>query len=440
MKGAPTFLIPSGVARHLLGAWAGPTGTLHIKYDKPQNLELIVGGTFDGEAAFQVREGFLGRHRSRFADVQTNFGLWYRVDPDEQELWWELASREGAVSPDIFRSRIRQGWKTPPRFGIQFILTVAILDDKPVCRAWIANETQVVPAPLIYVDEGADIYSPLNGLWPLNDLADAAAIVVGVGSIGVAASLGLASYGVRHIILVDPDRLLQHNLVRHQLDCSHIGRYKVSGVEELIESRYPGVEVTPLALDVVSDADKLRPLFRESTLIIGATDGVAPRQTLNHLAQWAKKPLVLAAVFDDGGIGEIIRLVPEGETGCLTCLREQLREDDLIEPERTLDLGYGTGFIHRPMTAIGGDLAIVGQLAAKVAVATILEDRGHKDQALAGDHAVIGLRPTPGLQGPFDVGYSGEIKWNNIGSRRPGCPDCDPAVLLGDEGGCDGRF
>jgi len=431
MRGEPVLVLPSSVARHLIGPHAGPWGTLHIKYDKPQELQLIVGATFKGENGFIEQGGFLGSHRSRYADITTDLGVWYRVSPDLQGVWQDLVNRDAAVAPDFFKTLVPQGWIAPPVLGTQIVLTAAVIDGTPLWRAWCVQANQVAPADLIYLDEELDIYDPLRGLWPLDDLAQVHATIIGLGSLGAPTALALAAYGVRHLTLIDPDRLQQHNLIRHVLDASHIGRFKVSGIEELITARFPDVTVLPLALDVIDAADKVRPILRESTIILGATDGVAPRQAINHLACWAQKPLVQAAILDSGGIGEIIRVRPGEGTGCLTCLRDRLREEDLIEPERSIDLGYGTGFIHRPMTAVGGDIALVGQFAAKVVVATILEACGHDDLRLPADHAVIGLRPVPGLEGPFDV-CAGEIRWSEVGPHRPECPDCgelvDPSV------------
>ena len=95
-----------------------------------------------------------------------------------------------------------------------------------------------------------------------------------------------------------------------------------------------------------------------------------------------------------------------------------------MDPEATLDRGYGAGTRHLPMTAVGADLGLVGQLAAKAAVATLLQARGYRDQRLPGDHAVIGLRPLPGIAAPFDVERAGEVKWSELPAPRPGCPSC----------------
>jgi hypothetical protein len=133
---------------------------------------------------------------------------------------------------------------------------------------------------------------------------------------------------------------------------------------------------------------------------------------------------VLACVLADGAVGEILRVRPGSGSGCLLCHRAELQAAARLDPEPGLDLPYGTGLQHRPMTAVGGDLALVGEFAAKAAVATLLEARGYHDQRLPAEHAVLGLRPVPGLTPPFDVTRAGDVRWAPVGPPRPSCPTC----------------
>ena len=228
-------------------------------------------------------------------------------------------------------------------------------------------------------DPKADPITELADDWPIEALAEARITVVGVGSIGSAVGHALAMAGVGHLSLVDDDRLLWHNLVRHQSTRRDVGRYKVDAVADAITARSPRTMVDPLRLNVITNADMMRPLFDASDLIVCAADGVSPRRVVSHLAHRAKKTAVLACVLVDGAIGEVLRLRPWPGHGCLLCQRQKLVNDGVLDPEPLLDRPYGTGDRHLPMTAIGSDLQIVGQLAAKLAVATILEAHGHYD-------------------------------------------------------------
>jgi len=75
------------------------------------------------------------------------------------------------------------------------------------------------------------------------------------------------------------------------------------------------------------------------------------------------------------------------------------------------------------MTTVGSDLAMIGQLAAKVAVATVLETAGHYDQHISEEYAIAGLRRAADVAAPFDT-RPGQIRWLPAAPQRPGCPTC----------------
>jgi hypothetical protein len=201
---------------------------------------------------------------------------------------------------------------------------------------------------------------------------------------------------------------------------------KVDGLAEQILRSWPDTVTEPLAMDVSADADRMRPLFDVSAVVVCAADGVGPRRVVSHLARRAGVPAVLACVLEEGEIGEIIRLMPWPTSGCLLCHRQQLADAGGFDPEPMLDVPYGQGTGQQPMTAVAGDLELIGQLAAKVAVATLLEGKGYYEQVLPDDYLVVGLRPRPGLPPPSDVRRAAEVRWSSIGPPRPGCPTCHP--------------
>jgi hypothetical protein len=127
-------------------------------------------------------------------------------------------------------------------------------------------------------------------------------------------------------------------------------------------------------MTVVDDAHEIRGLLATTDVMLCCADGVAPRVTSRAAPT---NPAVLACVLADGGIGEIIRLRPFPDHGCLLCRSQALIDDGTLDPEPALEASYGTGTLHQPMTAVGSDLALVGDLAAKITVATTLETAGH---------------------------------------------------------------
>jgi len=416
----PHFILPGSVADAMAVSGA-PWGSFGVKYVPGEELYVISWYTRKQDVKLPASTPWLDSHYSRGASVNPGIGFWYRADADLTLSWEGIWHRRVSVPIDAFREHIR-GWQAPGNATVP-VLTVTEIDGAEVWRAWLINNEIASPLQLEVVSESTDIYSIYRGVWPLDLLAGELVTVIGAGSIGSAVAEGLIEYGIRKLALVDYDRLQFHNLARHRLLAKDIGRLKVTALRDFLLERDPKAQIDALPFDVTEDANMIRPLLKQSNLLIVTSDGVASRRAANHLASWAGTPTIFACVLEDGGIGEILRVKP-GVTSCLLCFREKLAAEGSLDPEPDIDRGYGTGNRHLLMTAVGGDLDLVGKLAAKAAVATLLERRGYLEQRLPGDHAVLGLQPPLALPAPFDVSRAGEIKWSETGSPRANCPSC----------------
>jgi molybdopterin/thiamine biosynthesis adenylyltransferase len=392
-------------------------GLLAINYNGPKGIFYIAGIS---ESKREIIPSAAFGH----AEVNVD-GAWYRASPRLHLRHSRLLDIGRVLNGTYFRDEVGIPEGSVDEHGEIIVATHCPRGD-PEWAGWLLSMGQASPLELHHLRlQGADPLALLEPRWPVHDLSDEV-VVVGVGSIGSAAAFALAMYGVRKITLVDHDRLLWHNLVRHQSTRYAVGQYKVDAVSETIGRRWPAAEVLALRRSVIADADLMRPLFRRCALILCAADGVAPRRVVSHLARRAEKTAILACVLMDGAFGEIIRLRPWPGRGCLLCQRAHLVSTGTMDPEPALDAGYGTGSAHRPMTAVGSDLALVGQYAAKVAVATLLENVGHYDQRIELDSAVIGLRGDLTAPELFNL-HPGEVRWFPHVESNPNCPTCGSA-------------
>lgn len=364
-------------------------------------------------------------HLLNHADEVPHAAFFHRVG-GEAHVWHQACGRQSAA---ITSAGLRQHTPHLPQLGPTptWLLTHAperpALDPwltVPEFAAWLINSDGAQPADLLVEPTELGL-AQLRGRWPVDDVQASRIAVVGVGSIGGATAHDLAGYRVGHLALIDPDRFAWHNFVRHTSDIRNVGRFKVDAVKSELERSHPETSVAAHRLDVVEEADQVRPLLDEIDLVLCAADGTNARRAAQHLARRAGVPAVLACVLDDGAVGEVLRLWPWKDRGCLLCHRASI---DSFDPEADQELDYGTGQIHRPMTAIGPDLHLVANLAAKIAVATVLQAKGHGDQTLTADLAVIGLRPAPLLGAPYDVKHPGQITWHETAPPRPDCPTC----------------
>lgn len=419
---SPFVLLPAAMADRI-NAWGTSWGWLHIRYDKAENLAILTKFSKKNEITLPYT-GFSDRgHYSRSIDTIPNAGVWYRVDPDLHALYYHALLRGLTVRVDALEEAVIQGWRQPPADHPLLTITFSDLGGETHWTAWWVDRNGAVPCRFDLVRDKGPLEF-LQDAWPVDELEAARVTVVGVGSIGSAAAEALGSTGVGHIRLVDPDRLLQHNIARHRLSERDIGRHKVTALAEHLRARFTTLDVEALIADVAADADVMRPLFSDSDVVVCATDGVQSRRVANHLARRAGVPLVLAAVLEDGCYGELVRVW--NRTGCLLCLRRELIGRGVFDPEPGLDQDYGTGSPHRPMTAAPHDLRLMGDLACQAAVSTYLERRGRWTHRLPGDWAVIGLQPLPEMSEPFDSLGAGDVKWLALPERQVGCPTCTP--------------
>lgn len=356
---------------------------------------------------------------------------WVRVRSDEPHIYHLLLSRRpnAMMEFDEFTKLVRGVVDPGNNLGIVITHAPAIsreIVDAGGCEfaGWAVLRNGVRPLR-IETEPGTTGIQQLADQWPVDRLAGNSIMVVGCGSIGSASAEALAGYGVGRVELVDPDRFVWHNMIRHLLGPESVGQFKVTAIKDRLARESPEQVVVAHQLDVAADAHLVRPIVDRVDLVLCAADGVAPRRVVSHLSRRAGRPAILACVLDSGSVGEIIRLRPTPNFGCLLCLRRHLAEEGAMDAEADQELDYGTGSSHRPMSAIPTDLRYVGILAAKVAVATLLESlHGDHDQRLPGEHAIIGLRPSGDLAEPFNLGRVGEVRWSGIPRPRSSCATC----------------
>ena len=422
LTGEEAVVLTESAATRIRDATA-PWGCLKLGFSEPDNLIGVIGAGERDSTMYATGSRELAGHVLAHVDHYDGGGLWYRARPELHDCHAWLIRTGHGIPAEEFRKLTTGGWRQPPGEGAVPVIT-HVPGAVREWAAWALARDGATPAMVTVLrPPDANPLVVLSPAWPLRDIAAESIAVIGAGSIGSATAHALAMYGIGAITLVDDDRLLWHNLARHQGSRGDIGRYKVDALAGALARRWPGTTIEPLRLNVISDADRMRPLFDRCQVIVCAADGVSPRRVVSHLARRASKTAILACVLLDGAVGEVLRLRPWPGHGCLLCQRQHLITTGSIDPEPALDLGYGTGERHRPMTAVGSDLVMVGQLAAKLAVATILEEAGHHDQVISGDYAIAGLRRDLGAAEPFDV-EPGQIRWRAATPPLHGCSTC----------------
>ncbi|HBV40654.1 MAG TPA: molybdopterin-synthase adenylyltransferase MoeB, partial [Erwinia sp.] len=121
-------------------------------------------------------------------------------------------------------------------------------------------------------------------------------LIVGLGGLGCAASLYLASAGTGHMTLVDFDSVSVSNLQRQILHHdAQIGLPKVESARRQLSEINP--HCVTEAIDRQLDDAELATLIARHDVVLDCTDNVATREQLNRLCFASKTPLVSGAAI-----------------------------------------------------------------------------------------------------------------------------------------------
>jgi adenylyltransferase/sulfurtransferase len=144
-------------------------------------------------------------------------------------------------------------------------------------------------------------------------------LVIGAGGLGCPAAFTLAAAGVRHIGVVDDDRVDATNLHRQILHATaEVGAPKVASLARALARRFPAVRVTTHA--VRFEASTAAALCAAYDVIVDGSDNFATKFLANDAAVLAGKPLVHGAAVGTGGQ---LLTVPAGGQPCYRCLFEE---------------------------------------------------------------------------------------------------------------------
>lgn len=233
----------------------------------------------------------------------------------------------------------------------------------------------------------------VEGIGPVEQarLRACSVLVAGVGGVGGAVATYLAAAGVGRLILVHPGELEEPDLNRQTLmQPEDLGQPRVQGAVRTVRRHYPDVEVT--GYDCGLDDPRLPGLIAGAGVVVDARHNFPERYWINRLCREHGVPEVVSAM--DGTQVQLMTSLPGGP--CWRCLF----------PEA--DAGWQPlGF--RVLGAVAGT---AGCLAATEAVKVI-----------------TGAGTT--LAGRLLFGDLWTMVFRTVAvQRRPGCPDCDPAVTM----------
>jgi sulfur-carrier protein adenylyltransferase/sulfurtransferase len=158
-------------------------------------------------------------------------------------------------------------------------------------------------------------------------LEKSSVLVIGAGGLGCAVLAGLAGAGVGRISIVDPDVVQASNLHRQPLyESADIGRRKAEAAARKLAAYNPTVRVLARVLRL--DVDNADGLIADADVVIDCTDNFAAKFAINDAAVRARKPAVIASVYQYEGQLQVLR--PDRGGSCLRCQWPEAARDGLV--------------------------------------------------------------------------------------------------------------
>ncbi len=151
--------------------------------------------------------------------------------------------------------------------------------------------------------------------------------LVGLGGLGCPISYYLASSGIGKITIIDKDNVDETNLQRQILYTNNdLGKRKVDVAYDRILALNPKISVQKFHIEI--DDNNKENFFKDTDLVIDATDNFKTRNLLNKLTLIARVPLVMGAAIQMTGQVSVFRNDLD-DMPCYNCLYGNLYDESM---------------------------------------------------------------------------------------------------------------
>lgn len=216
-------------------------------------------------------------------------------------------------------------------------------------------------------------------------------VIFGVGALGGSVALLLAKAGMGEIRLVDYDRLMPGNVMRHVCGLQAVGLKKTKAVEQQIHQHNPDCDVH--GYDSTWKVDELQKLIEGCDIVIDTTANYQFSLYLNEVCIALDQPVIFSAAYRRAAVGRIM-VRGTSDDPCLACyvdMGQFWNEDQypIIPPDpEAIFIEDGCGEVTEEAVAL--DVEAVANLTARIAIKTIQKQLPNQNLAILVNEPLAG--------------------------------------------------
>ena len=162
-------------------------------------------------------------------------------------------------------------------------------------------------------------YSRIESSVDMSIIKNSHIVIVGAGG-SYSLATSLARTGIGKLTVLDFDVVEETNIVRQGYKKSDIGKFKVDGLGEEVQSINPEVEYLGITNNFLEmNEEELNAIFKTADLLLFLTDSFKAQSFGNILALKYEKPAIWSGWYEGSRTAELFFQVPDCTTACFRC-------------------------------------------------------------------------------------------------------------------------
>lgn len=241
--------------------------------------------------------------------------------------------------------------------------------------------------------------------------------VFGIGALGSSIALLLAKSGVGQLQLIDSDRLMPGNVMRHECGLQDVGFAKTHALKRTINRHNPDCFIK--CFEETWEPSVLLSHITDADIVVDATGNTNFSIYLSSICVAHNRPVLFVAAYRRAAVGRVITRMGKNDP-CLSCYLDDLSawsdEEYPVIPENPEEhfIEDGCGSVTEEAVAL--DVEAVVNFAARRVLKILREEHDGHNLAIIVNEALPDIKAHLLLQQPGTI-----LHTNN---PRPSCPIC----------------